>query len=235
MTPAQATCFHEADPEVALSIRAGAEAIGTLMLVFAASGAGISASRLLDGTPGAIPIVIAAVLSAALVSLIVAIGSVSGGHFNPLITIMQWMAGERPLKCMLAYVTAQMGGAAAGGVLATELWQIPASLAGGLSWPGAASEFVASAGLMLIVFGCARSGRTATGPFAVGVWLFAAVLATPTASYANPAVVVGALVTSGPLALGIVNLIPYTLAEFAGAMVALAVIAALFPAIGSQR
>jgi hypothetical protein len=82
---------------------------------------------------------------------------------------------------------------------------------------------------MLIVFGCARGGRTNVGPFAVGAWLIAAIVATPTASYANPAVVVGALASAGPVALARGATPAFVLAELLGALVALWLVLLVFP------
>ena len=129
----------------------------------------------------------------------------------------------------MAYVAAQSLGGLAGGYLATRLWSVAPSRHGGMGWAGFGSEFAASAGLMLIVFGCSRSGRADTGPFAVGAWLTAAVVATPTTSYANPAVVFGAMASAGPIALGREALLPYVLAEVAGALIALLLVQALYP------
>ncbi len=233
MRPAQLTCFHEADPALSLWRRSGVEALGTLLLVLAASGGGIAASRLFSAAPGFVLPVVALVLAGALVSLIVALGAVSGGHFNPLITMLQWLARERGGICTAAYVSAQLGGGVLGGWLAGQVWHVAAAEAGGLGWNGAVSELVASAGLMLVVFGCARSGRATTGPFAVGAWLVAAVIATPTTSYANPAVVLAALVTAGPLALGGPSAAPYLLGEAAGGLLALAAVTLFIPRTGA--
>jgi len=229
MHMAQSTCFHEADARLALWRRAGAEAIGTSLLVLAGSGAGIGAVRAFATMPGTVLPIVALALAGALVAMIVALGSISGGHFNPLITVLQWLAGEREGVCTVAYVLSQLVGAAFGGGLAAAIWRSTGGDAGGLGWHGLASEIAATAGLMLVVFGCARSGRTDTGPFAVGAWLVAAVLATPTTSYANPAVIVGALVTSGPLALNASSAIAYLVGELAGALVALLAVVLLFP------
>ncbi len=229
MRAAQVTCFHEADPALSLWRRAGVEALGTLLLVLAASGGGIAASRLFAAVPGFVLPVVALVLAGALVSLIVALGTVSGGHFNPLITVLQWLARERGGICTAAYVAAQLAGGVLGGWLAAQVWHATAAGGGGLGWNGAVGELVASAGLMLVVFGCARSGRASTGPFAVGGWLIAGVIATPTTSYANPAVVLGALVTAGPLSLGYASAPPYLLGEGAGALIALAAVTLLLP------
>lgn len=230
MTSAAAgrTCFKEADPDVALPRRVAAEAIGTMLLVLAASAGGIAAVRLLPGQPGAVTFIVALTVAAVLVSLIVAFGRVSGGHYNPLITGLQFLAGERSMTCTIAYVLAQMAGGIAGGFAAPALWHASAGPGGGLGWSGFGSEFVASVSLMLIVFGSSRSGQSQTGPFAVGAWLFGAILATPTASYANPAVVAGALVTAGPLAVGIGSAVPYVSAQIAGALAALLVVRVIF-------
>lgn len=233
MGPAQVTCFHEADPALPLWRRAGVEAFGTLLLVMAASGAGIGANRMFATMPGLVLPIVALVLAGALVSLIVALGSVSGGHFNPLITVLQWLARERGGICTVVYVAAQLAGGVLGGWMAAGMWHATPAGSGGLGWAGAVGELVASAGLMLVVFGCARSGRADTGPFAVGGWLIAGVISIPTTSYANPAVVVGALVTAGPLALGHGSAVPYLLGESVGALVALLAVTLLFPRTGA--
>jgi glycerol uptake facilitator-like aquaporin len=230
---AQRTCFHESDPRLALWRRAGVEGIGTFALVLAATGSGIAAARAFATLPGMILPVTAVAIAAALVGLIVALGSVSGGHYNPLITLLQWLGRERNGMCTIAYVAAQSLGGLLGGAAAAALWGGPSGpasgLAGGLGWPGLGGELVASAGLMLVVFGCMRSGRTDTGPFAVGAWLVADIIATPTAAYANPAVVFGALVTTGPLHLAPASAAPYLLGEGLGALLAFGLVCTLFP------
>lgn len=222
-------CFHEADPGSALTRRAAAEGIGTLLLVFAASAAGIAATRLLPGQPGWAAVLVAFAVAGALVGLIVALGTLSGGHFNPLISFAQMLSGERTVVCAITYIACQLAGGLGGGALAASVWHAAPSGSGGLGPAGMLSEFVASAGLMLIVLGSGRSGRPETGPFAVGAWLVAAVIATPTGSYANPAVVAGAVVTAGPVALGTGSVFPYIAAETGGALLAVAVVAGLFP------
>lgn len=199
-----------------------------MLLVLAASASGIAAVRQLPAQPGAVAFIVAATVAGVLVSLIVALGRISGGHYNPLITWLQFLAGERSLTCTIAYVIAQMLGGIAGGFAATALWQASAGPSGGLGWSGFGSEFVASAGLMLVVFGASRSGQSQTGPFAVGAWLIGAILATPSGSYANPAVVAGALVTTGPLSISVRSAVPYVSAEIAGALVALLAVWVIF-------
>src|SRR4051812_34120941 len=90
----QGACFHERDPGVPLARRATAEAAGTLLVMLAVTGAGLTAQRLAPDAPTVGVLAVAVAAAGALIGLIVAFGTVSGGHFNPLITGLQWMAGE---------------------------------------------------------------------------------------------------------------------------------------------
>jgi len=225
------TCFFEQDPDMALMRRVTAEGIGTLLLMLAATGAGLTAQHLFRDSPALGLIASAGVIAGALVGLIVAFGSVSGGHFNPLITGLQWLAGQRKLDCTLAYVAAQLGGSIVGATLASHVFGSGARIAAPVaaSWSLIRSEVIASAGLMVVVFGRARSGRTETGPFAVGAWLASAIIATPSTSYANPAIALGAVFASGPVALKVSAALLYVPAEIAGALLALLVVAITHP------
>jgi len=164
-------------------------------------------------------------ISGALVGLIVALGKISGGHFNPLITVSQWLAGERGALCTMVYVVGQVTGGIIGVFIANAVWvaSMPrtAEIAPNVSL--LVSEVVASAGLMTVVFGCARSSRWETGPFAVGAWLLAAIIATPSASYANPAVALAAICAKGPLALSSATGFQYVAAQVVGMILAITV------------
>jgi glycerol uptake facilitator-like aquaporin len=225
------TCFFERDPSVALCRRATVEGIGTLLLMLAATGSGLMAQRLVPAG-GILVLMTSAVATAgALVSLIVAFGAVSGGHFNPLITLLQWLGRERTLPCTLGYVAAQFAGAATGAVFANKVFAsaVRPLVFAPPTWALIASETLATAGLMIVVFGCARSGKAGTGPFAVGAWLVAAIVATPSNSYANPAISFAAIFADGPIALPAAKAWPYLAAETVGALMAFAVIAIAYP------
>ncbi len=229
--PAAPTCFFERDPELALSRRATAEGVNTLLLMLAATGSGLAAQHLSRGIPALGLMASAVATASALAGLIVAFGPVSGGHLNPLITVLQWLSGERRLDCTLAYVAAQLGGGIAGALLASAVLRAAPPPADPVlaSWTLMASEVLATAGLMIVVFGCARGGRAETGPFAVGGWVAAATIATPSTCYANPAVTLGALFAAGPIALPATTVLAYEPAEVAGALLALLVIAVAYP------
>jgi glycerol uptake facilitator-like aquaporin len=230
-------CFYERDVGLAIYRRAASEAAGTLMLVFAASSAGLMTQQPMPESLLLGRLAVAVTISGSLVGLIAAFGSSSGGHFNPLISLTQWFAGERKLDCALAYVVAQVIGACAGSLLANEVFGASPHIAvQTVNAPGLVlSEFMDSVGLMIIVLGCARSGRSETGPFAVGAWLVAAIIATPSASYANPALTLGALFSAGPIRLTEAQAIYYLLAQFAGASVALLVMTIAYPKSGRDE
>jgi len=226
------TCFVEADPQLQLARRATVECIGTLFLTTVAVGAGLAVTQVEPGNHGFALLLSALVTSGALVGLILALGKVSGGHFNPLITLLQWFARERTGRCTVAYITGQLIGGAIGAAIANMLFPTP-SVEQAISTPTVAlvaSEFIASAGLMTIVFGCMRSGLASTGPFAVGAWLFAAIIATPSGSYANPAITLASLIAHGPVHLSVRAVWLYVPADLFGAVLAI-----LFIAIGYPR
>lgn len=241
MTSAAATqirCFFERDAAFPLLRRSLVEAVGTCLLVVAMAGAGLAASH---GTPAdrlAASLTVAVSIAGALVGLIVALGKVSGGHFNPLITLSQWVAGERSTKCTFGYIAGQIAGGIVGAQIATlmfwagnEMPVTPSKLSAGTMM---ISEAVAACGLMIIVMGCAHSSRWETGPFAVGAWLTAAILATPTTSYANPAVTIAAVFGTGPTAVSPVTAAYFLLAQLIGAGLASLAVAIAYPRTGGD-
>lgn len=232
-SPPAEVCFFEHNPRLALARRAGAEAVGTLLLMLAASA---SASVTLGLTPGtgAGALLHAMAASGALVSLIVALGPVSGGHFNPIITIGQWMRGERSLRCLSAYVPAQAIGALAGGVLSRLLFpQAPIRL-DPMAWPLLTSELIGTASLMLIVFACSRAKRAEVGPFAVSAWLLGMILFLPS-SYANPALVIGGLIANGPIAISGLSAAAFIPVQIVGGLLAVGIVGLVYGHTGEAR
>lgn len=220
------SCFFEQNPALPLVRRSFVEAVGTAFLVVAAIASGLSVARLATNEPLVASIIVAVSIAGALVGLIVALGKVSGGHYNPIITIAQWLSGERSRTCMIAYVLGQIAGAIVGALLSQQMFadHVAAAAPAGLpSFGMFLSEVVASAGLMTIVLGCARSTKWETGPFAVGAWLTAAILATPSTSYANPAIAIAAIFAAGPVALAPSIAAAYVVAQLIGMAIAIVI------------
>jgi glycerol uptake facilitator-like aquaporin len=223
------TCFLEKDPTLALYRRTTSEIVGTLLLVFCVVSAGLTIQQVTE-SHSAMIVVIALASGGSLCGLIVAFGDSSGGHFNPLITTLQWVSGDRDLRCTVAYIAGQFAGGMAGALLANYLFSSNRPLA----YPAinamhlAVTETTTTAGLMIVIFGCMRGQRTMTGPFAVATWLTANLVASPLA-YMNPAITLAATIADGPVALRLSRALVYVAAELIGAAIALAVINVAYP------
>jgi arsenate reductase len=179
---------------ISLGRKATAEAVGTGLLVAVVVGSGIFAQRLSPDDVGLQLLENSLATAGGLVALILAFGSVSGAHFNPVVTLADRYFGGVTTREALTYIPAQVVGACAGAVVANLMFDLDAVTlsthersTGGL-WLG---EAVATFGLLLVIFGVVRSGKAAAAPFAVAGYIAAAYWFTSSTSFANPAVTVG--------------------------------------------
>jgi glycerol uptake facilitator-like aquaporin len=184
--------------QLTLARRASAEAVGTAFLVAAVVGSGIAAQRLSPGNTGLQLLENSIATGAALVALILALGPISGAHFNPVVTLADRILGGMSTRDSLVYVVAQVAGACVGAIVANLMFDLPAVT---LSTHGRSSsglwlgEVVATFGLVMIILGVVRSGRATVAAFAVGGYIAAAYWFTSSTSFANPAVTVGRTLT----------------------------------------
>ena len=176
-----------------------AEFTGTGLLVAVVVGSGIMAVRLSPGAAGLELLENSLATAAGLAVIIAVLAPVSGAHLNPVVSAADWALGRRsgaglPGRDAAVYAAAQVAGAIGGAVLANLMFALPAVTASATVrsaphlWLG---EVVATAGLVLVVFALARSGRGALAPAAVAGWVGAAYWATSSTSFANPAVTIG--------------------------------------------
>lgn len=175
---------------VDLPRRVVAEAVGTALLLATVVGSGIMGERLAGGNVAIALLANTIATGAALVALILTFGPISGAHFNPAVTLAD--ASQRGLAWsdVPAYIVAQVIGAFAGVASAHVMFGEPLFFASRKVREGGAqmfSEFVATFGLMAIIWGCARL-RSAAVPFAVAAYITAAYWFTASTSFANPAV-----------------------------------------------
>ena len=175
---------------VDLARRAAAEAIGTALLLATVVGSGIMAERLAGGNVAIALLGNTLATGAALVALILTFGPISGAHFNPAVTLADASQGGVKWSEAPVYVLAQVGGAFGGVAAAHVMFEAPVFSASRHARGGGAqmfSEFVATFGLLAVIWGCARLRSTAV-PFAVGSYITAAYWFTASTSFANPAV-----------------------------------------------
>ena len=168
-----------------------AEALGTALLIIAVVGSGIMATRLSDDV-GVQLLANSGATVGALIALILMFGSISGAHFNPVVTAASCVLDKRPWSDLAPYALAQTAGGIAGAAIANLMFDLdvlgPATKIrdGGGIWLG---EVVATAGLLLVIFLVSQS-RPESTPMAVGVWIGGAYWFTSSTSLANPAVTV---------------------------------------------
>jgi glycerol uptake facilitator-like aquaporin len=176
-----------------LAQRITAEFLGTMFLVAAVIGSGIMGERLAGGNVAIALLANTIATGAALVALILAFGPISGAHFNPVVTLSDAM--ERGIRWAEAatYIAAQVAGALGGAIVAHAMFTLPVvSVSQHMRSGGAQlfSEFVATFGLMCVIWGCARK-RPDGVAYAVGAYITAAYWFTASTSFANPAVTIG--------------------------------------------
>ena len=167
-----------------------AELLGTLFLLAAVVGSGIMAERLAQGNTALALLANAIATGTALVALILAFASVSGAHFNPVVTVAQAALGQISIRRAAGYIAAQCMGAFLGVFLAHVMFDLPLLSVSQHARHGSGQlvgEFVATLGLLLVIAGCQRAGVQATA-FAVGAFITAGYWFTSSTSFANPAV-----------------------------------------------
>ena len=217
-----------------LSRRALAEFCGTAFLVAVVVGSGIAAERLSPHDVGLQLLENAAATAGGLVALILAFGPVSGGHFNPVVSVVDSFFGGLARHDLPAYIAAQVVGAVSGAVVANLMfeldavsWSTDARSSGGL-WLG---EVVATVGLLAVIFGVVRSGRSSAAPFAVGAYIGGAYFFTSSTSFANPAVTVGRAFTDTFAGIKPSSVPAFFAAQVVGGALAVLLIRALYPRI----
>jgi arsenate reductase len=212
--------------------RATAEAVGTAFLVAAVVGSGIAAQRLAPDDTGLQLLENSIATGAALIALILAFGSVSGAHFNPVVTLADRMLRGTTTRDAGVYVLAQVGGACAGAILANLMFELPAvtvsthTRSSGALWLG---EALATFGLVVVILGVVRAGRADAAAFAVGGYIAAAYWFTSSTSFANPAVTIARSLTNTFSGIAPSSMTPFVAAQVLGALAAVGFSRFVFP------
>lgn len=214
-----------------LGRRAGAELVGTAFLVMAVIGSGIAAVRLSPDDVGLQLLQNSVVTGAALVALILALQPVSAS-FNPVVTCVERLLGRITTREAVALSGAQLLGGVIGAVVANLMFDLdPVTISGHDRtgpdlWLG---EVVATAGLVLVVFGTLRSGRPQSVALAVGGYITAAYWFTSSTSFANPAVTVARMLSDTFAGIAPSSVPMFLLAQVGGGLLGLVLVRLLFP------
>ena len=217
-----------------LARRATAEFVGTAFLVAIVVGSGIYAQRLSPANIGLQLLENSIATGAGLAALILALGPVSGAHFNPVVTMADRFLGGTTTADAGVYVVVQILGACVGAMVANLMFDLPAidlsthTRSGSGLWLG---EAVAAFGLLLVILGVVRAGRTSVAAFAVGGYIAAAYWFTSSTSFANPAVTIGRMLSNTFAGIAPSSVPMFVVMQVLGALLAVALGLFLFPGV----
>jgi arsenate reductase len=217
-----------------LSRRLFAEFLGSAFLAALVIGSGIAAVRLSPNEVGLELFENAAATAVGLFAIILMFGPVSGGHFNPVVSLADATFGGLSWRDARAYIPAQVAGCTLGAVVANAMFSLsaisisthhratPAHMLG---------EIVATLGLILLIFSLVRSHRGSMAPAAVGAYIGAAYWFTSSASFANPAISIGRMFSNTFAGIAPASVPAYVLMQLVGGGLAVLVIRVLYPDI----
>ena len=213
--------------------RAVAEGVGTAFLLAAVVGSGIMGDRLANGNVAIALLANTIATGAALVTLILTFGPISGAHFNPAVTLADASQGGLAWREVPVYIAAQIAGAFCGVAAAHLMFSEPLFFASRHGRAGNAqlfSEFVATFGLLSVIWGCVRL-RSSAVPFAVGAYIVAAYWFTASTSFANPAVTLARAASDTFAGIRPADAPGFIVAQLAGAAAATALFRWLVPSL----
>jgi glycerol uptake facilitator-like aquaporin len=205
-----------------LSRRLLAEGLGSLLLAATVVGSGIMAERLAGGNLAVALIANTGATVAVLATLIALLGPVSGAHLNPVVSFIEGLRAKLSWSDAVSYSFIQVMGCCAGALLAhamfeSPLWQLSVHIrTGPAQW---LAEFVATFGLLMVILGHRRSEDA---PWMVAAWIGAAYWFTASTSFANPAITIARSLTNTFSGIRPIDVPAFVLAQFAGALAALA-------------
>lgn len=196
------------------------ECVGTAFLLIGVVGSGIMAERLSGGNVALALLANSIATGGILFCLIAALGSISGGHFNPAVSLANAFAGGLHWREVPSYIGSQVAGGVAGVAVANVMFGLPALFVAHHARAGANqcfAEFVATFGLLLVIWGCGHNGSRWT-PLAVAAYIVGAYWFTSSTSFANPAVTIARSLSDTFAGIRPADVAPFVLAQIVGAL-----------------
>jgi glycerol uptake facilitator-like aquaporin len=209
-----------------------AEYLGSAFLAAVVIGSGIAAQQLSPADTGLQLLYNSAATAAGLFAIILMFGPVSGGHFNPVVSLVDAAFGGLSRRDALAYIPVQIAGCVTGAVVANAMFSLAAISISDNHRASAAhlfAEAVATLGLLLVIFALARTGRASTAAPAVGAYIGAAYWFTSSTSFANPAITVGRMFSDTFAGIAPASVPGFVVAQLVGGVASFALIRALYP------
>lgn len=208
------------------------EFLGSALLAAVVVGSGIAAQTLSPTDVGLALFENAFATALGLAVLILVFQTVSGAHFNPVVSIVDALLHRKGWAMTAAYIPAQVVGCIAGAILANLMFAAPAvawSTTHRATWPHLLAEVVATAGLLLVIFALVRTGRSHLAAPAVGAYIGAAYFFTSSTSFANPAITIGRAFSDTFAGIAPASVLPFIGAQLVGAALGWALIRGFFP------
>jgi arsenate reductase len=218
--------------------RLAAEFLGSAFLAAIVIGSGIAAQRLSPGDTGLELLENSAATAAGLFAVILMFGPVSGAHFNPVVSLADAALGGVSWRDALAYLPAQIAGCVSGAVAANLMFAqaaVSVSAKHRASGAHALSEVIATAGLLLVIFALARTGRAGTAPAAVGAYIGAAYWFTASTSFANPAITIGRMFSDSFAGIAPSSAPVFIAAQLGGGIAGVVLIRFLYPSLSAAQ
>jgi glycerol uptake facilitator-like aquaporin len=219
---------------VPLLRRLASELLGSAFLAAIVIGSGIAAQRLSPSDTGLQLLENSAATAAGLFAIILIFGPVSGAHFNPVVSFADAALRGLSWRDAAAYLPAQVAGCVTGAIAANLMFgaaAVSVSVKHRASGPHALSEVIATAGLLLVIFSLARSGRLASAPAAVGAYIGAAYWFTASTSFANPAITVGRMFSDSFAGIAPSSAPLFIAAQAGGGVAGVLIVRLLYPAL----
>jgi arsenate reductase len=208
------------------------EFLGSAGLAAVVIGSGIAAQRLSPTDVGLQLFENAFATALGLAVLILVFATVSGSHFNPVVTLVDVVLHRRPWSTVAVYLPVQVTGCIVGAVLANLMFAEPAvqwSTTDRSGWNLLLAEVVATAGLIVLIFALARTGRSHLAAPAVGAYIGAAYFFTSSTSFANPAITIGRMFSNTFAGIAPTSALPFIGAQLVGALIGWVLVRVLFP------